>query len=78
MRYVGESQLIDISRDGVSEHVVSLSLTHVHRCIGSRNANRQTLSTSAKLTYLSVYDRRDGVSEYTVSPSTPSSLTDVH
>jgi hypothetical protein len=54
------------------------SLTHVHRCIGSRNATGQTLATSVKLTYLRVYDRRNGVSEYTVSPSPPSSLTDVH
>jgi hypothetical protein len=37
------------------------SLTHVHRGIGSRNATRQTLPTSAKLTHLSVYDRRDDV-----------------
>jgi hypothetical protein len=28
--------------------------------------------------YLSVYDRRDGVSEHTSSPSPPSSLTHVH
>jgi hypothetical protein len=46
--------------------------------IGSRNATRQTLPTSTKLTYLSVYDRRDGVSEDAASPSPPSSLTDVH
>jgi hypothetical protein len=55
------------SRDGVSEHTVppssSSSLTHVHRWIGSRNATRQTLPTSAKLTHLSMYDSRDGVSE---------------
>ena len=54
------------------------SLTHVHRCVGSRNAARQTLPTSAKLTHLSVYDSRDGVSEHAASPSPPSSLTHVH
>jgi hypothetical protein len=54
------------------------SLTHVHRCIGSHNATRQTLPTSAKLTYLSVCNRRDGVSENTDSPSSPSSITYVH
>jgi hypothetical protein len=54
------------------------SLTHVHRYIGSRNATRQTLPTSVKLTYLSVYDRRDGVSEHAASPSPPSSLMHVH
>jgi hypothetical protein len=48
------------------------SPTQVHRYIGSRNATRQTLPTSAKLTYVSVYDSRDGVSERTASPSTPS------
>jgi hypothetical protein len=39
---------------------LSISLTHVHRCIGSRNATRQTLPASAKLTYLSMYDNRNG------------------
>jgi hypothetical protein len=70
------------SRDGVSEHAASpsppSSLTHVHRCIGSRNATRQTLPTSAKLTYPSMYDSRDGFSEHATSPSPPSSLTHVH
>jgi hypothetical protein len=47
-------------------------------CIGSSNTTRQTLPTSAKLTYLSVYDSRDDVSEHTASPSPPSSLTYVH
>jgi hypothetical protein len=69
-------------RDVISEHAASpstsSSLTHVHRCIGSRNATRQTLPTSAKLTYLSVCDNRDGVSEYTAPPSPSSSLTHVH
>ena len=55
------------SRDGVSGHSDSpsphSSLTHVHRCIGSRNATRPMQPISAKLTYLSVYDSRDGVSE---------------
>jgi hypothetical protein len=54
------------------------SLTHVHMCIGSRNETRQTLSTSAKLTHLSVYESRAGVSERVASPSPPSSLTHVH
>ncbi len=54
------------------------SFTHVHRYIGSRNATRQTLPTSAKLTHLIVYDSRDGVSEHAASPSPPSSLTHVH
>jgi hypothetical protein len=54
------------------------SLTHVHRHIGSRMATRQTLPTSAKLTYLSVYDSRDGVPEHVASPSPPSSLMHVH
>ncbi len=31
-----------------------------------------------KLTFLSVYDSRDGVYEHTASPSSPSSLTYVH
>ncbi len=60
-------------------------LTHVHRCIGSRHGTRQILPTSPKLTHLSVYDRRDCVSdskkkisEYGTSPSVPSSLTHVH
>ncbi len=39
------------------------SLTHVHRCIGSRNTARQILPTSAKLTYLSMYDSRNGVTQ---------------
>jgi hypothetical protein len=39
------------------------SLMHVHRCIGSRNATRQTLPTSVKLTYLSVYGTREVYSE---------------
>jgi hypothetical protein len=34
------------------------SLTHVHRCIGCRNATRQTLPTPVKLTSLSIYDNR--------------------
>ncbi len=77
------SSLTHVHRDGVSEYAASpsspSSLTHhVHRCIGSRNATRQTLPTSAKLTYLSVYDSRDGVSEHVVSPSPPSSFTHVH
>ncbi len=49
-------------RDGTSERVPSpsspSSLMHVHRCIGSHNATRQTRPTSVKLTYLSMYDSR--------------------
>ncbi len=41
----------------------SFLFTHVHRYIGSRNGTRQTLSTSPKLTYLSVYDWRNGVTQ---------------
>jgi hypothetical protein len=40
---------------------VPSSLIHVHRCIGSRNATRQTIPTQEKLTSVSVYDCRDGV-----------------
>ncbi len=39
---------------------------------------KQAASTSAKLTFLSVYDDRDVVSEHTSSPSSPSSITHVH
>ena len=39
------------------------SLTHVHRCIGSRNTARQILPTSAKLMYLCMYDSRNGVTQ---------------
>ena len=46
--------------------------------IGSRNPTWQTLPNSSRLTYLSVYDNRDGASEPTPSPSPPSSLTHVH
>jgi hypothetical protein len=63
------------SRDGSSEHGASpsspSSLTYVHRCIGSRNPTRQTLTNSTRLTYLSVYDNRDDASEPTPSPSPP-------
>ena len=54
------------------------STTHVHRCIGYRNPNCHSLSKSVRLTYLSVYDRRDSVSEPVLSPSPPSSYTYVH
>jgi hypothetical protein len=54
------------------------SLTHAHRCIGSRNPTRHSVPNSARLTYLSVYESRDGVSEPASSPSPPSSLTHVH
>ncbi len=49
--------------------------TQVHRL---SEPKRYSLSKSASLTYLSVYDRRDSDCETTLSPSPPSSLTDVH
>jgi hypothetical protein len=52
--------------------------TGVCRCIASRNPNWHSWTNSVRLTYLSVYDSRDGVSELSPSPSPPSSLTDVH
>jgi hypothetical protein len=70
------------SRDGVSEPASSpsppSSLTHVHRCIGSRNPTRHSVSNSARLMYLSMYDSRDDVSESVPFPSPPSSLTYPH
>jgi hypothetical protein len=39
------------------------SVTHVHRCIGYCNPHWKSLSKSVRLTYLSVYDSRDGGSE---------------
>ncbi len=64
------SSLTHVS-DGVSEHAASPSppFSHVHRFIGSRNTVRQILPTSAKLTYLSMYDSSDGVSEHAASPN---------
>ena len=65
------------STDGVSglgaSPFLPSSLTHVHRCIGSRNATRQMLPTSAKLMYLSVYDSRDGVSGLGIRQMLPTS-----
>ena len=46
------------------------SPTHAHRCIGSRNPTRHTVPNSARLTYPSVYDSRDGAS----SASSPLSI----
>ena len=54
------------------------SLTHAHRCIGSRNPTRHSVPNSARLTYLSVYDSSDDASEPASSPSPPSSLTYAH
>ena len=54
------------------------SLTHVHRCIGYRNPNWQSLPKPSRLTNLSVYDSRDGSFDPTPSPSPPSSLMFVH
>ncbi len=51
---------------------------HVHRYIVYHNPHCQSLSKSVRLTYLSVYDNRDDVSEPAPSPSPPSSVTDVH
>ncbi len=48
------------------------------RDIASEPALSPCLSKSASLTYLSVYDSRDSVSESTLSPSPLSSLTYVH
>jgi hypothetical protein len=57
-------------------HQTSSLLSYTRRDVSL--STRQTLSTSPKLTSLRVYDNRDGVSENTTSPSSPSSLTDVH
>jgi hypothetical protein len=46
--------------------------------VPARNPNWNTWPNFAKLTYLSVFDSRDGVSELSPSPSPPSSLTHVH
>ncbi len=54
------------------------SLTHAHRCIGSRNPNWHTWPNSVRLTYLSVYDNRGGAPEPVPYPSSPSSLTHAH
>ena len=68
----------DASKLARNLFVHTSSLTHVHRFIGYHNPNWQSLPKSARLTYLSVYDRRDRSSESTPSPSTPSSFTYVH
>ncbi len=44
------------------------SVTHVHRWIGSHNPTWQTLTNSTRLTYISVYDRRDGASAISKRP----------
>ncbi len=54
------------------------SLTHVHRCIGYHTPTWQSLSKSVRLTYPSVYDNRDTVSDPTLLSPPPSSRTDVH
>ncbi len=63
------------SRDGASESAPSpsppSSLTHAHRCVGSRNPNWHTWPNSGRLTYLSVYDRRDVVSDLSTSRPPP-------
>ncbi len=48
------------------------------RNIGYRNPHWQSLPKSVTLTYLSVYESRDGASESAPSPSLPSSFTHVH
>jgi hypothetical protein len=62
------ARYVDSSSLGNNKHVNPVS----------RHAPRQTLTTSVKLTYLSVYDSTDDVSEHRASPSPPSSLTHVH
>ncbi len=53
------------NRDDTSEPSTSppSSLTHSHRYIDTRNPNWYSVPNSVRLTYLSVYDRRDGVSD---------------
>jgi hypothetical protein len=67
-----------------SSLILAHACTQVHR-FSQRNpedaaysGTRQTMTTSVKLTYLSVHDRRDDVSDHSASPSPPSSLTHVH
>ncbi len=59
-------------------HPPPSSFTDTHRFIGSHHPNWHNVSTSARLTYLSVYDIRDGASESEPSPSPPSSLSHAH
>ncbi len=57
------------------------SFTYVHRCIGYRNPNWQSLTKSVRLTYFSVYDNRDRSSESTLFEpfsTLPSSFMHVH
>jgi hypothetical protein len=55
------------------------SLTHVHRSIGYRNRNPQSLTdSSVRLMYLRVYDSRDSSRQPAPSPSLCSSLTHTH
>jgi hypothetical protein len=54
------------------------SLTYVHRSIGYHNPTCHSLSKSARLTYLCVYDIRDTASSAALSLSPPSSLTYLH
>ncbi len=59
--------LVYDNRDGASVSVPSPPppslLMHVHRCIGSHNPTCQTLPNSVRLTYLSVYDNRNDVTQ---------------
>ena len=61
------SSLAHVHRDVVPGHGDSPSspslLTYVHWCIGSRNATRQTRTTSAKLTSLSIHDIRNDTTQ---------------
>jgi hypothetical protein len=72
-----------ISMSVDKKHVNELTYdieTHLHDLLLSNNAKAYTQfeHNSVRLTYLSVYDRRDDASETTPSPSPPSSLTYVH
>ena len=53
----------DVASEPASSPSPPSSLTHVHRCIGSRNPIRHSVPNFARLTYLSVYDSRDGAPE---------------
>ena len=60
----------DISRQSVPSPSLCYSLTHVHRSIGYRNRNPQSLAESAtRLMYLRVYDSRDSSCQSAPSPS---------
>ena len=68
----------DASHVSRSLPVPTSSITHAHRCIGSRNPTRHSVPNSARLMYLSMYYSRAGVSESAPFLSPPSSLTYAH